>query len=122
MSVKGLNVPIFQHLEEMRTRLLICCLAVGIGFTISYFFSARLFAVLMKPWIDAMPPGQSAKLIYTAPHEAFFVYMKVSFIMGTLLAIPVIIWQVWKFVAPGLFSRAIKSKAVEASLFGVASA
>ncbi len=105
MPEKELSVSIFQHLEEMRTRLLICCLAVGIGFAISYFFSGRIFAVLMKPWIEAMPPGQSAKLIYTAPHEAFFVYMKVSFIMGTLLAFPVIIWQVWKFVAPGLFAN-----------------
>jgi sec-independent protein translocase protein TatC len=105
MSNKGLNVPFFQHLEEIRARLLICCLAVGIGFAVSYFFSARIFAVLMKPWVEAMPPGQSAKLIYTAPHEAFFVYMKVSFIMGTLLAIPVIVWQIWRFVAPGLFAN-----------------
>ncbi len=61
--------------------------------------------MLMKPWINAMPAGQSAKLIYTAPHEAFFVYMKVSFIAGTILAVPVILWQIWKFVAPGLYAN-----------------
>ena len=99
------KMPLFQHLEELRTRLLICCLAVGIGFVGCYFFSSRIFEILMRPWINAMPPGQPAKLIYTAPHEAFFVYMKVSFIAGTLLAAPVILWQVWKFVAPGLYEN-----------------
>jgi sec-independent protein translocase protein TatC len=110
MSDEGLNVPLFQHLEKIRSRLLICCLAVGVGFVISYCFSARIFAVLMKPWVEAMPPGQPAKLIYTAPHEAFFVYMKVSFISGTLLAIPVIVWQTWRFVAPGLYANQKKYK------------
>ncbi|SPF38183.1 Sec-independent protein translocase protein TatC [Syntrophobacter sp. SbD1] len=99
------KMPLFQHLEEFRTRLLICCLAVGVGFVISYFFSGRIFGLLMKPWIDAMPPGQSAKLIYTAPHEAFFVYMKVSLISGTFLSAPVILWQLWRFVAPGLYEN-----------------
>jgi len=55
--------------------------------------------------VNAMPAGQPAKLIYTAPHEAFFVYMKVAFISGTLLAIPVILWQLWRFVAPGLYAK-----------------
>jgi len=99
------KMPLFQHLEELRTRLLICCLAVGIGFVGCYFFSSRIFEILMRPWINAMPPGQPAKLIYTAPHEAFFVYMKVSFIAGTILAAPIILWQIWKFVAPGLYEN-----------------
>ncbi|MGO8943035.1 MAG: twin-arginine translocase subunit TatC [Syntrophobacteraceae bacterium] len=99
------KMPLFQHLEELRTRLLICCLAVGIGFVGCYFFSKKIFEILMRPWINAMPPGQPAKLIYTAPHEAFFVYMKVSFIAGTILSAPVILWQIWKFVAPGLYEN-----------------
>lgn len=105
MSDEQSKMPLFQHLEELRTRLLICCLAVGAGFVACYFFSSRIFEILMKPWINAMPPGQPAKLIYTAPHEAFFVYMKVSFIAGTILAAPVILWQIWKFVAPGLYEN-----------------
>jgi len=105
MSDETSKMPLFQHLEELRTRLLICCLAVGIGFVVSYFFSSRIFEILMMPWIRAMPAGQPAKLIYTAPHEAFFVYMKVSFIAGTILGAPVILWQIWKFVAPGLYEN-----------------
>ena len=57
----------------------------------------------MKPWLAALPEGRHATLIYTAPHEAFFVNMKVAFIAGTLLAMPVIIWQIWRFIAPGLY-------------------
>ena len=57
----------------------------------------------MRPWIAALPKGQEAKLIYTAPHEAFFTYMKVSFIAGVGLAMPVIFYQMWKFIAPGLY-------------------
>jgi sec-independent protein translocase protein TatC len=56
----------------------------------------------MLPWIHALPEGQG-KLIYTAPHEAFFTYMKVSFIAGLGLAVPVIVFQVWRFIAPGLY-------------------
>ena len=99
------KMPLFEHLEELRSRLLYCCLAVGVGFVISYFFKDTIFLLLVKPWVNAMPPGQPAKLIYTAPQEAFFVYMKVSFISGTLLAAPVILWQIWRFVAPGLYSN-----------------
>ncbi len=105
MAEEEAKMPLFQHLEELRNRLLICVLAVGFGFVISYVFSGKIFEILMMPWINAMPEGQSAKLIYTAPHEAFFVYMKVSFIAGTLLAAPIIIWQIWKFIAPGLYEN-----------------
>jgi len=99
------KMPLFEHLEELRSRLLYCCLAIGVGFVVSYFFKERIFDALMKPWVNAMPDGHPAKLIYTAPHEAFFVYMKVSFITGTLAAIPVILWQIWKFIAPGLYKN-----------------
>ena len=59
----------------------------------------------MKPWLEALPEGHVATLIYTAPHEAFFVNMKVAFIAGTLLSIPIILWQIWRFIAPGLYQN-----------------
>jgi sec-independent protein translocase protein TatC len=59
----------------------------------------------MKPWIEALPKSQTIKLIYTAPHEAFFTYMKVSFIAGLGLATPVILFEIWCFIAPGLFEN-----------------
>jgi sec-independent protein translocase protein TatC len=99
------KMPLLQHLEELRSRLLVCILSIGGGFVISYVFAGKLFELLMKPWLEAMPEGHKATLIYTAPHEAFFVNMKVAFIAGTLLAIPVIIWQIWRFIAPGLYQN-----------------
>jgi sec-independent protein translocase protein TatC len=104
MSDDG-KMPIFAHLNELRKRLLICVLTVGLIFIGCYIFSAKIFELLMKPWIRAVPDVQAAKLIYTAPHEAFFTYMKVSFIAAILLSAPVIMWQVWKFIAPGLYAN-----------------
>lgn len=99
------KMPLTQHLEELRTRLLICVISVGLAFIVCYVFSGKLFELLMKPWIAAMPEGQSAKLIYTAPHEAFFTYMKVAFIGGVILSAPIILWQIWLFIAPGLYQN-----------------
>jgi sec-independent protein translocase protein TatC len=97
------KMPFTQHLDELRKRLIVCFVAVGIGFLIAYAFKEKIFEVLMRPWIAAMPKGHEAKLIYTAPHEAFFTYLKVSFIGGLGLAVPVIIFQFWRFIAPGLY-------------------
>ncbi|NSW87406.1 MAG: twin-arginine translocase subunit TatC [Syntrophobacteraceae bacterium] len=99
------KMPFTQHLEELRKRLILCAASVGVGFLISFAFKEQIFAVLMKPWIKAMPAGHEARLIYTAPHEAFFTYMKVSLIAGTGLAVPVILYQLWRFIAPGLYEN-----------------
>jgi sec-independent protein translocase protein TatC len=99
------KMPFTKHLEELRKRLIICSIAVAVGFLISYAFKEKIFEVLMKPWIEALPKTQTVKLIYTAPHEAFFTYMKVSFMAGIGLATPVILFQFWRFIAPGLFEH-----------------
>lgn len=99
------KMPFTQHLEELRRRLIISIAAVGVGFLISYAFKEKIFTILMKPWIQALPAGQEAKLIYTAPHEAFFTYLKVSFISGVGIAVPVIMFQLWRFIAPGLYEN-----------------
>lgn len=99
------RMPFMQHLEELRKRLITSAIAIGVGFLASYAFKEQIFEILMQPWIKAMPKGHEAKLIYTAPHEAFFTYMKVSFIAGTGLAVPVILYQVWRFIAPGLYEN-----------------
>lgn len=99
------KMPFTQHLEELRKRLITSLVAVGVGFAVSYGFKEKIFEVLLKPWIEALPKGVDARLIYTAPHEAFFTYMKVSFIAGIGLAIPVILHQFWRFIAPGLYEK-----------------
>lgn len=97
------KTPFTAHLEELRRRLIICFCAVGVGFVISYFFSRTLFEILMQPLLAAMPPEE--KLIYTGLPEAFFTYLKVAFLAGLFLAVPVIIYQLWMFIAPGLYEK-----------------
>ena len=105
MSEEELKMPFTEHLQDLRKRLVISVIAVFIGFLISYFFKEKIFEVLIMPWIKALPKGQMGKLIYTAPHEAFFTYLKVSFLAGIGIATPVILYQFWLFIAPGLYAN-----------------
>ena len=95
------KIPFTSHLEELRSRLIVCFIAVGIGFVISYGFKEKLFQILIKPLVSVME--KSDTLIFTGLPEAFFTYLKVAFLSGILLATPVILYQFWVFVAPGLY-------------------
>ncbi|MDQ1336333.1 MAG: Sec-independent protein translocase protein TatC [Thermodesulfobacteriota bacterium] len=95
--------PFMAHLEELRRRLVACAIAVGVGFVVSYVFSERLFQVLIMPLKAVMPEGE--RLIFTNLPEMFFTYMKVAFLSGVLLMAPFIFYQLWMFVAPGLYQR-----------------
>ena len=97
------KIPFTEHLEELRKRLIVCFIAVGIGFVLSYGFKERLFQILTRPLISVMQPGD--KLIFTGLPEAFFTYLKVAFLSGIILATPVIFYQFWMFVAPGLYDK-----------------
>jgi sec-independent protein translocase protein TatC len=97
------KLPFTAHLAELRTRLIRCFAAVGIGFLISYGFKEKLFEILTRPLIQVMNEGET--LIFTGIPEAFFTFLKVSFLAGLLLAIPVIMFEFWMFVAPGLYKN-----------------
>jgi sec-independent protein translocase protein TatC len=97
------KIPFTEHLEELRKRLIVCFIAVGIGFVLSYGFKEKLFQILTRPLISVMQPGD--KLIFTGLPEAFFTYLKVAFLSGIILATPVIFYQFWMFVAPGLYDK-----------------
>ena len=97
------KLPFTEHLEELRNRLIVCFIAVGAGFVLAYGFKERLFAILTRPLVEAMNPGD--KLVFTGLPEAFFTYLKVAFLTGLILAAPVIIYEFWMFVAPGLYRR-----------------
>ena len=97
------KIPFTAHLEELRKRLIVCFIAVGIGFVLSYGFKEKLFDVLTMPLISVMESGD--KIIFTGLPEAFFTYLKVAFLSGIILAAPVIFYQFWMFVAPGLYKK-----------------
>ncbi|MBW1732132.1 MAG: twin-arginine translocase subunit TatC [Deltaproteobacteria bacterium] len=95
--------PFLSHLEELRRRLVACAIAVGIGFIAAYFFKERLFQILILPLKRVMPPGD--QLIFTNLPEMFFTYLKVAFVAGLLAAAPFIFYEIWMFVAPGLYQK-----------------
>jgi hypothetical protein len=75
------KIPFTAHLEELSKRLITCFVAVGIGFALSYGFKEKLFQILTQPLISVMKQGET--LIYTGLPEAFFTFLKVSFLAGT---------------------------------------
>ena len=91
------------HLEELRNRLIKCLVAVGAGFVGSYFFKEKFFQVLVYPLLKAME--EKGTLIFTGVPEPFFVYLKVSLVAGVFFSAPVILYETWAFVAPGLYSH-----------------
>ncbi len=95
------KAPLLSHLVELRTRLLWGIAALAVGFGISLYFARPIFGFLVQPLLAA---GQG-KLIYTDIFEAFFVEIKVAFFAGLMLSFPVLVTQIWKFVAPGLYAR-----------------
>lgn len=96
-----------QHLQELRKRLKYCFYAVIGGALGCYVVRKELFAILVRPLIQAWTEAGlgSPKLHFQNPIEPFFTYLKIAFIGGAFLASPVIFYQIWKFVAPGLYSK-----------------
>ncbi|MFO7830515.1 MAG: twin-arginine translocase subunit TatC [Desulfuromonadaceae bacterium] len=92
----------FSHMEELRKRLIIAMIACVIGFAACYNFSQELFLFIAEPVKQVLPEGRS--LVFIHATEPFFTYLKVSAVAGVILALPVILWQVWGFVAPALYA------------------
>jgi sec-independent protein translocase protein TatC len=97
------TMPLTAHLEELRWRLIKSLAAIAVGFVATYNLADRLFAFLSRPLL-ALNPGP-VELIGTGVTEAFFTKLKVSFIAGIFVASPVIFYQAWMFVAPGLYDQ-----------------
>lgn len=97
------KLPLTEHLEELRDRLIRCFIAVIAGCVVAYIFKEKLFEILARPLIRVL--GEGDKIIFTGIPEAFFTYLKVSLLAGLLLAAPVITYQFWMFVAPGLYKN-----------------
>jgi sec-independent protein translocase protein TatC len=90
-----------EHLDELRTRLIRACLAIGAGMLVAFALSAKLGEIVMSSLLASLPAD--AVLISIKPGEGFAFYLDLSLMGGVVLAAPVIAWQVWRFVAPGLY-------------------
>jgi sec-independent protein translocase protein TatC len=99
----GATMSILEHLEELRSRLLKIIVAVALGFAPCYWMSEYIFYLIMKPLVETLPEGSN--LIFTGVTEAFFTYLKVGIFAGAFLVSPYILYQVWGFIAPGLYKK-----------------
>jgi sec-independent protein translocase protein TatC len=97
------KMSFLEHLEELRKRLIYSAYSLLAGCAIAYLFIQRIFDFIMLPMQHMLPGGN--KLIYTAGAEAFMLYLKIGLIAGIFIASPLIIWQLWKFIAPGLYTH-----------------
>jgi sec-independent protein translocase protein TatC len=115
------RMPLLEHLTELRSRLIRSVIAIGLGFVVAYFFADKLFEALTWP-IRETSHGH-ALLIGTGVGEAFYTKLKVALIGGLFVASPVVFFEIWKFIVPGLYQterRLAKPFVVFATLFFLA--
>jgi len=93
----------FDHLEEFRRRLVVSLIGLAVTFSIAWSQAPALFELLAAPVRRFLPPGQN--LAYTTLTEPFLLYFRVAFLGGLILAAPIILWQVWLFIAPALYRK-----------------
>ncbi len=93
----------FQHLDDLRKRLIASIAAIFIGFLLSWAWAQEIFDFLARPLRDVLPPGEN--LAYTTLTEPFMMYFRVALLAGILISSPVVLWQVWLFISPALYRR-----------------
>ena len=104
------KMSFLEHLDELRKRILNSCIAIAVGVVAGFAFIERVVNFILAPTRKLLPQG--SKLIYTQPGEAFSLYVQVALIAGVVLAAPFIMYQVWLFIAPGLYSNEKDRKSV----------
>jgi sec-independent protein translocase protein TatC len=97
------KMSFLEHLDELRKRLMWAIAALFGGFLIALFFIDRIFGFIMRPLAATLPEGR--KMIYTEPTEAFLLQLKVAALAGVVISAPAVMWQLWLFIAPGLYRR-----------------
>ncbi len=99
------KMSLLEHLIELRTRLIWSIVAFFIAFGVCFYFANPIFDILVQPLSDIWKGQAGRQLIYTALQEKFFANIKVAMFGGFILAFPVIAYQIWRFIAPGLYKH-----------------
>ena len=95
-----------EHLTELRSRLVRSIIYLFLFFILCYFFSENIYNFLVEPYANAVKDdGLNRRMIFTALHETFITYLKVAFFAAMFISSPIILTQIWKFVAPGLYKN-----------------
>ena len=115
------RLPLTEHLAELRTRIIRILMAWVLASALAWSYSEQIFALLLEPAIAALAPG-GRTLQAIAPTEIFFTYLKCALLAGFVISLPVFFWQIWAFVAPGLYpgerNAILPFVAVSTLLFG----
>lgn len=104
-DIEHSRAPLIDHLIEFRLRLMKSCWALLIGFGVCYYFSTEIYNFLVEPLAKSYPASESRHLIYTGLTEAFMTYVRLSLFAGVFLAFPVIAYQLYMFLAPGMYKN-----------------
>ena len=99
----GNSLSFKEHLGELRSRLIVCAVTLAIAFACCYAVSGYLVNILFLPVRMSMPQGSS--MVFTALTEGFMTYLKVSFWAAVIITSPVVLFQFWRFISPGLIDR-----------------
>jgi sec-independent protein translocase protein TatC len=102
------GMTLIEHLTELRTRLIICVVAVALGMVAGFLLYTQIFDLLIQPYKDIADEHATiggGRLLQTDPLEGFSIRMRTSAYAGIALAMPVLLWQIWRFVSPGLYSN-----------------
>jgi len=95
-----------EHLTELRSRLINSFIFLFVFFVICYFFSENIYSFLVEPYADAVRDDSvNRRLIFTALHETFITYLKLAFFTSFFISSPLILIQLWMFIAPGLYKN-----------------
>jgi sec-independent protein translocase protein TatC len=98
------KMSFLDHLEELRKRLIVSIIAIGVAFIACWNFADKIFTWIERPLTKFLPLADQ-KLAYTHLTEPFMLYMKVAFFTAIFVASPILMWQVWRFISPGLYKR-----------------
>ena len=99
-----------EHFTELRSRLIKSFVYLFVFFIVCYFFAENIYNFLLSPYAEAVKDDQvNRRMIFTALHETFITYLKVAFFAAIFITSPIILTQVWKFVAPGLYKNEKKA-------------
>ena len=107
---KNKQTSFVEHLTELRSRLVKSIIYLFIFFIVCYFFAENIYNFLLMPYAEAVKDDEiDRRMIFTALHETFITYLKVAFFAAIFVTSPIILTQVWKFVAPGLYKNEKKA-------------
>jgi sec-independent protein translocase protein TatC len=100
------SMGFMEHLEELRKRIILSVVSIGVGFGVCYWWHDKIFSWMQAPIVFALKNHNlPVNLVYTNPTDPFNMYLKVSLIVGIFVASPFVLYQVWAFIAPGLYKN-----------------